>query len=247
MDEDSPFLANSSRNGATILRNSNSNLNINSQHSNGTLLGDAQPRNHLRYRRTSFTPPYSTAMTLASTKEPPKITSTNPIHISHTLSYEHRHCHFLFMTNHYTRAPPNCRLACNSLVPTPCPYELLRVGEGRKKMTRAILLDCISSSLPYWFCQESVLLKMIIRVCFAGCRYSQLHRHVSVSKTLRSKTWAHLALLTVPPFVAVPSVPSVPSVPLFPPTNYEQPCMTVKKNADSWCHYFAHIFELGSA
>ncbi|KAG9067547.1 SAM domain and HD [Linnemannia hyalina] len=60
MDEDSPFLAISSRNGAsTPTNNTNSNLDLssfNNQHNNGALLGDAQLRDRLHYRRSSFTP-----------------------------------------------------------------------------------------------------------------------------------------------------------------------------------------------
>lgn len=60
MDEDSPFLTTSSRNGAsTPTNNNNSHLDIssfNNQHNNSALLGGAQPRDQLRYRRSSFTP-----------------------------------------------------------------------------------------------------------------------------------------------------------------------------------------------
>ncbi|KAF9539948.1 SAM domain and HD [Mortierella hygrophila] len=60
MDEDSPFLAISSRNGAsTSTNNTNANVDLssfNNQHNNGALLGDAQLRDRLRYRRSSFTP-----------------------------------------------------------------------------------------------------------------------------------------------------------------------------------------------
>ncbi|KAF8931770.1 SAM domain and HD [Haplosporangium gracile] len=58
MDEDSPFLTNSSRNGATT-PNNDSRLDMstfNNQHNNGALLGVVQPRDRLRYRRSSFTP-----------------------------------------------------------------------------------------------------------------------------------------------------------------------------------------------
>lgn len=93
MDEDSPFLTHSSRNGATISHNNNSHLDMtsfNNQHNNGALLGDAQPRDRLRYRRTSFTPLFDRDDSGIYDGATEKYIN-DPIHVSQTLSLMRRH------------------------------------------------------------------------------------------------------------------------------------------------------------
>jgi hypothetical protein len=106
MDEDSPFLTNSSRIGATTPRSNNSHLDMssfNNQHNNGALLGGAQPRDRLRYRRSSFTPLFDRDDSGIYEGATEKYIN-DPIHVSQTFCLELRR--FATFFSFFSGQPP---------------------------------------------------------------------------------------------------------------------------------------------